>query len=69
MKWLFLSAALLFSISGFAQTQPAVSFQHEVVLPAAALDPSQLDNLIAPIALYPDHVLLCEFPVSVRDCG
>ena len=57
MKWLCTSAALLFSIPGVAEPQPALSFQHEV-LPETQLDPDQLDNLIAPIALYPDRVLL-----------
>jgi hypothetical protein len=63
MKWLFIPTALLFSIQGFAQTRPDVSFYREPALPAA-LDPNQLDNLIAPIALYPDRVLVLALNAS-----
>jgi hypothetical protein len=74
MKWISVSAALLFIIPGFAQTQPAVSSLHDLGLPAAALDANQLDNLIAPIALYPDRVLLlalnaAEYPAQLAEAN
>jgi hypothetical protein len=73
MRWLSISAAVLFSIPGFAQRQPAV-FHQELILPTTELDSDQLDNLIAPIALYPDRVLLlalnaAEYPAQLAEAN
>ena len=45
------------SIIGVGQQQPQYNNRLRCLLPGQTLTPDQLDDLVAPIALYPDELL------------
>ncbi len=67
--------ALLFSLPVFAQAQPGTSSPvPDAQQTAPLLSPDQLDNLVAPVALYPDPLLgqvlaASTYPLEIAEAG